>query len=72
MAILQYNPTSAGGRGGSVSDFADCTRACASTKPSPAFASTGQKRGGRNNQGVICVRFRGGRAKRMYRIIDFR
>src|SRR3954447_23924627 len=30
------------------------------------------KKGGRNNQGVITVRFRGGGAKRMYRIIDFK
>lgn len=31
-----------------------------------------KKSGGRNNQGVITARFRGGGCKRMYRIIDFR
>src|SRR5262249_11258721 len=30
------------------------------------------KKGGRNFQGVICTRFRGGGHKRMYRVIDFR
>src|SRR6185436_7394197 len=31
-----------------------------------------KKKGGRNNQGIICTRFRGGGHKRMYRIIDFK
>jgi large subunit ribosomal protein L2 len=30
------------------------------------------KKGGRNNQGIVTVRFRGGGAKRKYRIIDFK
>jgi large subunit ribosomal protein L2 len=71
MAILQYNPTSAGRRGGSVSDFADCTEPRVN-KPEKSLLRPAKKRGGRNNQGVICVRFRGGGHKRMYRIIDFK
>jgi large subunit ribosomal protein L2 len=30
------------------------------------------KKGGRNNQGIVTVRFRGGGAKKMYRLIDFK
>src|SRR5262249_19288669 len=30
------------------------------------------KSGGRNNQGVVCSRFRGGGHKRLYRVIDFK
>jgi large subunit ribosomal protein L2 len=71
MAILQYNPTSAGRRGGSVSDFADCTEPRVN-KPEKSLLRPAKKKGGRNNQGVICVRFRGGGHKRMYRIIDFK
>jgi large subunit ribosomal protein L2 len=31
-----------------------------------------KKKGGRNNQGIICVRFRGGGHKKLYRVIDFK
>src|SRR5437762_14263772 len=71
MAILQYNPTSAGRRGGSVSDFADCTFP-RTNRPEKSLLVRAKKKGGRNNQGVICVRFRGGGHKRMYRQIDFK
>src|SRR5437868_12544784 len=71
MAILQYNPTSAGRRGGSVSDFADCTFP-RTNRPEKSLIKRAKKKGGRNNQGVICVRFRGGGHKRMYRLIDFK
>jgi large subunit ribosomal protein L2 len=71
MGIRQYKPTSAGRRAGAVSDFADCT-APKVNKPEKALLVRAKKKGGRNNQGVICVRFRGGGHKRMYRMIDFK
>jgi len=45
-----------------------------SIKPGPEkkLLTRAKKHGGRNNQGVITVRFRGGGAKRMYRLIDFK
>jgi len=71
MGIQQYKPTSAGRRGGSVSDFADCTFP-KENRPEKSLLTRVKKKGGRNNQGVICVRFRGGGHKRMYRQIDFK
>lgn len=71
MGIQQYKPTSAGRRGGSVSDFTDCTFP-KENRPEKSLLTRVKKKGGRNNQGVICVRFRGGGHKRMYRQIDFK
>jgi len=68
MAIRQYRPTSAGRRGASVSDFAELTPG---SKPVKALLRPKKKKGGRNNQGVITARHRGGGHKRAYRIIDF-
>jgi len=122
MGIRQYNPTTAGRRGGSVSDFADLTQALPGTvenivdrvikkvgreskirkyarvklddgrtvhiraranmksgdrvdvpvRPEKNLLKPIKKKGGRNNQGVICTRFRGGGHKQQYRIIDFK
>jgi large subunit ribosomal protein L2 len=41
-------------------------------KPEKKLLKKLTKKGGRNNQGIVCSRFRGGGAKRMYRIIDFK
>jgi large subunit ribosomal protein L2 len=71
MGILQYKPTSAGRRGGSVSDFADCTQPRVNA-PEKSLMTRLKKKGGRNNQGKTCTRFRGGGHKRMYRFIDFK
>ena len=71
MGIRLYKPTSAGRRGGSVSDFAECTFPRAN-KPEKSLLVPRPKKGGRNNQGVITVRFRGGGHKKMYRLIDFK
>lgn len=60
-----------GGRHGSVSDFADCTTPH-ENKPEKSLLVRLKRKGGRNNQGVTCVRFRGGGHKRMYRLIDFK
>ena len=71
MAVRQYNPTSAGRRGGSVSDFSDCTFPKVN-KPEKSLLEPLPKKGGRNNQGIITSRFRGGGHKQMYRLIDFK
>ncbi len=71
MGIRIYRPTSAGRRGGSVSDFAECTTP-RQNKPEKSLLVPRPKKGGRNNQGVITVRFRGGGHKKMYRLIDFK
>jgi len=70
VGIRQYNPTTPGRRQGSVSDFAEITDR--KKKPEKSLVRPLRKTGGRNNQGVICTRFRGGGHKRMYRIIDFK
>jgi large subunit ribosomal protein L2 len=69
MGIRQYKPTSPGRRGATVSDFADLTPGA---KPEKSLLRPLKKKGGRNNQGKITVRHRGGGHKRQYRIIDFR
>jgi large subunit ribosomal protein L2 len=69
MGIRVYNPTSAGRRNASVSDFAELTPGF---KPEKSLLVPKRKKGGRNNQGKITARHRGGGHKRMYRIIDFR
>jgi large subunit ribosomal protein L2 len=70
MGIRYYKPTTPGRRGGSVSDFAEITDR--KKKPEKSLVKPYKKKGGRNFQGVICSRFRGGGHKRMYRIIDFK
>ncbi|MEC8591265.1 MAG: 50S ribosomal protein L2, partial [Planctomycetota bacterium] len=59
----------AGRRNASVSDFKELTKGA---KPEKSLLRRAKKKGGRNNQGVITARHRGGGHKRMYRIIDFR
>jgi large subunit ribosomal protein L2 len=68
MGIKQYNPVTAGRRGASVSDFADLTPGA---KPEKSLLRPKRKKGGRNNQGRITVRHRGGGHKQQYRVIDF-
>ena len=70
MGIRQYKPVTAGRRAGSVSDFADLTDK--KKKPEKSLLKPAKKKGGRNFQGVVCTRFRGGGHKRMYRMIDFK
>src|SRR5438132_13995867 len=68
MQIRQYRPTAPGRRGMSVSTFEEITK----TKPEKSLTVKLQKHAGRNNQGKITTRHRGGGAKRAYRIIDFK
>jgi len=70
MGVRYYKPTTAGRRGASVSDFAEITDK--SKKPEKSLLRPKPKSGGRNNQGVITRRFRGGGNKVRYRVIDFR
>jgi large subunit ribosomal protein L2 len=71
MGIKYYKPTSAGRRGGSVSDFAECTTP-RHNAPEKSLLAPYKKKGGRNNQGIVTSRFRGGGHKKRYRIIDFK
>jgi len=68
MATKKYKPTSAGRRDMSGSDFAEIT----TSRPERSLLAPMPKKGGRNNNGRITVRHRGGGHKRRYRIIDFR
>jgi large subunit ribosomal protein L2 len=68
MAIRKYKPTSAGRRSASSSDFAEVT----TSSPEKKLLQGLTKSGGRNNNGRITSRFRGGGHKRRYRIIDFK
>ena len=69
MGIRRYNPTTPGRRGATVSDFAELTPGA---KPEKSLLVPKQRKGGRNNQGKITARHRGGGHKRQYRLIDFR
>ncbi|HLG65852.1 MAG TPA: 50S ribosomal protein L2 [Ktedonosporobacter sp.] len=68
MPIRQYRPTSPGRRGMSVSTFEEITK----TRPEKSLTVRLHKHAGRNNQGKITTRHRGGGAKRAYRLIDFK
>ncbi|MFM9068797.1 MAG: 50S ribosomal protein L2, partial [Planctomycetota bacterium] len=69
MGIRKYRPTSAGRRNASVSDFKELTKGA---KPEKSLLKPLTKTGGRNNQGFITARHRGGGHKKQYRVIDFK
>jgi len=71
MGIRQYKPVTPGRRQGSVSDFTDLTRG-KKNKPEKSLLEPRPKSGGRNNQGIVTSRFRGGGHKKQYRVIDFK
>lgn len=68
MPIKVYKPTSPGRRSMSGQTFEEITR----TRPEPSLTRGLRKRAGRNVQGRITVRHRGGGHKRRYRYIDFK
>src|SRR5579859_6807766 len=68
MPIRVYRPTSPGRRGMSVSTFTEITR----SRPERSLIEKKTSKAGRNNQGRITARHRGGGVKRLYRIIDFK
>ena len=70
MGIRHYKPVTPGRRGASVSDFTEITDR--GKRPEKSLVVRQAKKGGRNNQGRITIRHRGGGHKRLYRIIDFK
>ncbi|TDM02352.1 50S ribosomal protein L2 [Macrococcus carouselicus] len=68
MAIKHYKPITNGRRNMTSSDFAEIT----STSPEKSLLEPLPRKAGRNNQGKLTVRHRGGGHKRQYRIIDFK
>src|SRR5919198_6247327 len=53
-------------------DMKEGDRVKVRVKPEKSLLRPLPKKGGRNNQGIICTRFRGGGHKRKYRVIDFK
>ncbi len=68
MAIKKFNPTSPGRRHMTVLDYSELS----DVEPEKSLLEPLRKTAGRNFQGRITVRHRGGGNKRMYRVIDFR
>ena len=68
MAIKTYKPMTNGQRNMSTLVNTEITKSA----PEKSLVVTLKKNGGRNNQGRITVRHRGGGAKRKYRLVDFR
>ena len=68
MGIKQYKPTSPGRRGATGYTFEEITK----RKPEKSLMVPLKKKAGRNRQGRVTVRHRGGGAKRMLRLIDFK
>ena len=68
MGIKTYNPYTPSRRHMTGSDFAEITK----HTPEKSLVVSLKKNSGRNNQGKITVRHRGGGAKRKYRIVDFK
>jgi large subunit ribosomal protein L2 len=68
MGIIKVKPTSPGRRNATYLDNSDITK----KEPEKSLTVGLRKTGGRNNQGKITTRFRGGGNKRLYRTIDFK
>ena len=68
MGIKSYNPYTPSRRHMTGSDFSEITKSA----PEKSLTVSLKKNAGRNNQGKITVRHRGGGSRRKYRIIDFK
>lgn len=68
MGIKTYRPYTPSRRQMTGSDFAEITK----KTPEKSLLAPKSRQAGRNNQGKITVRHRGGGAKKKYRIIDFK
>ena len=68
MGIKTYNPYTPSRRQMTGSDFSEITK----KTPEKSLLDSKSRQAGRNNQGKITVRHRGGGAKKKYRIIDFK
>ncbi|MDQ3158819.1 MAG: 50S ribosomal protein L2 [bacterium] len=67
MAITTYKPTTPARRGMTTADYSEITH----KKPLKSLTVTKRRTNGRNNQGRITVRHRGGGARRNYRLVSF-
>lgn len=67
MAIKAYNPTTAARRGMTSQDFDKIT----TKKPLKSLLVSQKSQAGRNNNGRITTRHRGGGVKRHYRLVNF-
>lgn len=68
MAIKTYKPTSNGRRNMTSLDYSGITK----SKPEKSLLESKSKTAGRNNNGRMTVRHRGGGNKNQYRVIDFK
>src|SRR5271154_5066440 len=68
MALRKVNPTSPGRRNMTMNDFSEIT----TSRPEKSLLKPMKQTGGRNNQGRLTVRHKGGGHKQAYRIIDFK
>jgi large subunit ribosomal protein L2 len=68
MPVKKWKPTSPGRRFMVTSTYEEITK----TEPEKSLTVGLRKTGGRNNQGRVTARHRGGGNKRLYRIIDFK
>ena len=70
MGVKVYRPTSPGRRSSSVNDYRELSDK--KRKPEKSLLERISRKGGRNHHGRITSRHRGGGARRLYRIIDFK
>lgn len=68
MAVTPYKPTTPARRGMTSQDFSEVT----AKRPLKSLTVVKKRTNGRNNQGRITTRHRGGGAKRFYRIVNFK
>ena len=68
MALKQFNPTSPGRRQLVLVDKSELHKG----RPEKSLVEGLTKSGGRGGNGRVAVRFRGGGAKRLYRVVDFK
>ncbi|MDP9111637.1 MAG: 50S ribosomal protein L2, partial [Candidatus Eremiobacteraeota bacterium] len=68
MPVKKYKPTSAGRRFMTTMDFSELSK----VDPERSLIEVRQKHSGRNNNGHITVRHKGGGTRRQYRLIDFK
>ena len=68
MGIKTYNPYTPSRRNMTGSDFSEITK----TTPEKSLCVSLKKNSGRNNQGKITVRHRGGGTRTQYRLVDFK
>ena len=68
MSVRKLKPITPGQRFRIVNDYSELT----TSKPEKSLLTTLKKTGGRNNQGRMTMRYKGGGHKRRYRVIDFK